>query len=175
MEGLISAILFFLIASAIGKNIKKVAKNRPGQAPAPRTQRPGQPDWKQMLPPELRELLGEEEEAPHAEPFPAVESDPSEEGTPSLEGVGQGEGRYDGGYIDGSLPHPKSLNEVYIGGSLPPRESDRLVPPKAARPLAVANIEEPAPAIARADLRRAVVMAEVLARPVALRPRGYRL
>ena len=75
---------------------------------------------------------------------------------------------YDDGCIGGSLPHER------------PTASARIKPRIQAADPAPILLNAASPAgrkskLTAAEMRRAVVMAEVLARPVALRPHGYRL
>ena len=75
---------------------------------------------------------------------------------------------YDDGCIGGSLPHKKTDKPVRVT----PRPQSPDTPPAI---LAASSSNERNPRLTAEEMRRAVVTAELLARPVALRPRGYRL
>ena len=156
------AVLLILVSlfGAVAKSARKAAQKRPGQTDAPdarlaqeirsarRRARAPQGD----LPPELRSAF---------EKAQAAHRGAQDEGDSRVE---------EDGCIGGSLPHQEAH---------PPRAEQ---PPAAKPAMAAVPVQAAAPRartplgeVNAEEMRRAVVMAEVLARPVSLRPRGYRL
>lgn len=75
---------------------------------------------------------------------------------------------YDDGCVGGSLPHERSVASARMKPRIQAADTAPIL-------LNAASPDERKSRLTAAEMRRAVVMAEVLARPVALRPHGYRL
>ena len=171
------AILFVLISviGAVAKNAKKTAEKRPGQAQRPQAAPPKKAgydparkevDWEEAFPPEVREVLARERGKGAAKkytlkprPTPVSAAKPAAEGASPV---------FADGCVGGSLPHDDR----------PPRQ--RATPREQAPDtlpvlLDAASHVKSQPKLTAAEMRRAVITAEALARPVALRPHGYRL
>lgn len=198
MNELIPLLIIALIASFVTRKSKKVAQKRPGSAPPPRpnVQAPGEarqvvvkeatpkasmptpevlkkvspspskPQNKKSggmnLPPEIRRVLDLEDPEPPR--TPAHTYKPKE-----------GQSRKDAsGCIGGSLPHTHTESPapvpaaVAVKAASPSLSTYGAVPEKEV-------LSGPLPSLSSEEMRRAVVLSEILARPVALRPRGYRL
>lgn len=197
MDALLVVLIIFGVVGAIVKNAGKTAKNRPGQksTPAQRMQtarpkvpaapNPTEPSWADNFPPELREVLANGRRKgtrSAAKPAASRAASPAEHSAPKTShastkdgslprgGVaGEGGSRvFDDGCIGGSLPHKKTDKPVRVT----PRPQSPDTPPAI---LAASSSNERNPRLTAEEMRRAVVTAELLARPVALRPRGYRL
>ena len=174
MEALITVIIMALVALSVGNAAKKLSRNRPGQgdprnrpgqqspyAPAQRPMRPMRPTWQQSLPPEMREMLGMDQPQQRRGEGTATEAVSSAEGGGYASGEGMSRGARDNRY-GGSLPQPEggfaSMSFVQTAQSAPA--------PIFAQP-------KPAPRMTPEEMRRAVILSEVLKRPVSLRRRGY--
>ena len=193
------AILFVLISviGAVAKNAKKTAEKRPGQAQRPQAapvKKAGydparkEVDWEEAFPPDVREVLARERGKGAAKKYTLKpKPTPVSAAKPAAEGVSP---VFADGCVGGSMPHEadaegKSVACVdgCVGGSLPhddrpPRERATLREQSPdTRPIlldATSHVRSQ-PNLTAAEMRRAVITAEVLSRPVALRPRGYRL
>ena len=193
------AILFVLISviGAVAKNAKKTAEKRPGQAQRPQAapvKKAGydparkEVDWEEAFPPDVREVLARERGKGAAKkytlkprPTPVSAAKPAAEGASPV---------FADGCAGGSMPHEvdtegKSVASAdgCVGGSLPhddrpPRQRAALreqAPDTLPVLLDAASHVRNQPKLTAAEMRRAVITAEALARPVALRPHGYRL
>ena len=189
MNELIPLLIIALIASFVTRKSKKVAQKRPGSAPPPKPNAqasagtpkasmptpealkkaaasPAKPQNKKPdginLPPEIRRIL--DPEVPESPRKPAHTYKPKE-----------GQSREDpSGCIGGSLPHTHTESPapvpaaVAVKAASPSLSTYGTVPEKEVP-------SGPLPSLSSEEMRRAVVLSEILARPVALRPRGYRL
>ena len=174
-DALIVVIALIAIVGSVIKNAKKTAKKRPGQAQRPQAapaQKTGRDpvgktaNWEEAFPPEVREVLTKERGKSTAKRYtPKPKSAPASAAKPAAEGASP---VFADGCVGGSLPHDDR----------PPRQ--RATPREQApdtRPvlLDAASHVKSEPKLTAAEMRRAVITAEALARPVALRPHGYRL
>lgn len=170
-------VLFILIGviGSVVKNARKTARKRPGQSPAARAPRnapekraqPVAPPWAENFPPELREVLSQNRRKGANAPQPAAATPgkaPAAGGAPSFEGKSP---VYADGCVGGSLPH---------GPEAAPAQATLRKQAPSTRPILLdaASLIERRPMLTAAELRRAVITSEILARPVALRPRGNR-
>ena len=196
-DALIVVIALIAIVGSVIKNAKKTAKKRPGQAQRPQAapaQKTGRDpvgktaNWEEAFPPEVREVLTKERGKNTAKRYtPKPKSAPASAAKPAAEGASP---VFADGCVGGSMPHEadaegKSIAyaDGCVGGSLPhddrpPRERATLREQSPdTRPvlLDAASHVRSQPKLTAAEMRRAVITAEVLSRPVALRPRGYRL
>lgn len=182
MDGLVAIVILFFVVSSVVGNLKKAGKKqesgREGQAarrPAAPPSRPAQPrpqgipDWRTV-----------------AQMFTGGEDD--------VDSPAQGESLEDErGCVGGSLPHEKhegqalpggslgyrstqgrSLKAGSLSGSLPyqPQESSQMAPRALTAASATPTVAHAArPALTGAQLRQAVVMAEVLGAPKGRRGR----
>ena len=192
------AILFVLISviGAVAKNAKKTAEKRPGQAQRPQAAPPKKAgydptrkevDWEEAFPPDVREVLARERGKGAAKkytlkprPTPVSAAKPAAEGASPV---------FADGCAGGSLPHEADTEgksvayaDGCVGGSLPhddkPRQRAALreqTPDTRPVLLDATSHVKSQPGLTAAEMRRAVITAEVLARPVALRPHGHRL
>ena len=199
-DALIVVIALIAIVGSVIKNAKKTAKKRPGQAQRPQAAPPKKAqraardtsldpvNWEEAFPPELREILSKERGTTTAKKYTLKpKSAPASAAKPAAEGASP---VFADGCVGGSMPHEadaegKSIAyaDGCVGGSLPhddrpPREHATLREQSPdTRPvlLDAASHVRSQPKLTAAEMRRAVITAEVLSRPVALRPRGYRL
>lgn len=187
-------VLFILIGviGSVVKNARKTARKRPGQSPAARAPRnapekraqPVAPPWAENFPPELREVLSQNRrkganapqpvaatpgKAPAAGGAPLSRKAPVPKAAlandaPSFEGKSP---VYADGCVGGSLPH---------GPEAAPAQATLRKQAPSTRPILLdaASLIERRPMLTAAELRRAVITSEILARPLALRPRGNR-
>ena len=199
MEALITVIIMALVALSVGNAAKKLSRNRPGQgdprnrpgqqspyAPAQRPMRPMRPTWQQSLPPEMREMLGMDQPQQRRGEGTATEAVSSAEGGGYASGEGMSRGARDNRY-GGSLPPPegyaseegmsRGAQDNRYGGSLPQPEggfaSMSFVQTAQSAPAPIFAQPKPAPRMTPEEMRRAVILSEVLKRPVSLRRRGY--
>jgi len=176
LEAFITIIIIALAALSIGNGVKKVSQNRPGQgsnpdarpgqrspySPAQRPMRPVRPNWQQTLPPELREILGMDQQQPRREGA-GTEAASSAEGAGSASEEGMSYGSHSSRY-GGSLPPPEDSF-----ATMSAVQATEPAPEFAPMPAA----QEHAARMSPEELRRAVILSEVLKRPVSLRRRGY--
>ena len=174
-DALIVVIALIAIVGSVIKNAKKTAKKRPGQAQRPQAapaQKTGRDpvgktaNWEEAFPPEVREVLTRERGKSTAKRYtPKPKNTPASAAKPAAEGASP---VFADGCVGGSLPHDDR----------PPRERATLREQSPdTRPIlldATSHVRSQ-PNLTAAEMRRAVITAEVLSRPVALRPRGYRL
>ena len=197
-DALIVVIALIAIIGSVIKNAKKAAKKRPGQAHKPQAapakgagqKPPGKAmNWEEAFPPELREVLAKERGKVPAKKYTlknAPKAAPASAAKPAAEGASP---VFADGCVGGSMPHgadAEGKSAAYadgcVGGSLPhddkphQRAALREQTPDT-RPVlldATSHVKSQ-PGLTAAEMRRAVITAEVLARPVALRPHGHRL
>ena len=198
-DALIVVIALIAIIGSVIKNAKKAAKKRPGQAQKPQAapakgagqKPPGKAmNWEEAFPPELREVLAKERGKAPAKKYTlknAPKAAPASAAKPGAEGASP---VFADGCVGGSMPHgldPEGKSVAYadgcVGGSLPhddrpPRQRATLreqTPDTRPVLLDATSHVRSQPKLSAAEMRRAVITAEVLSRPVALRPHGYRL
>ena len=195
LDGWIVVIFLIAIVGSVVKSARKSAQKRPGQSPQPQ-RKPPKPaaqasSWEENFPPELREVLAQNRhkgtgtakkytlKPMGANPVNTAKRAPVEGASPVSADGGVGgpaphgadtEGRsvaYADGCVGGSLPHDdKPRQRATLHGQAPDTSPVLLD--------ATSHVKCQ-PQLTAAEMRRAVVTAEVLARPVALRPHGYRL
>ena len=176
-DALIVVIALIAIIGSVIKNAKKAAKKRPGQAQKPQAapakgagqKPPGKAmNWEEAFPPELREVLAKERGKVPAKKYTlknAPKAAPASAAKPGAEGASP---VFADGCVGGSLPHDDR----------PPRQRATLreqAPNTRPVLLDATSHVRSQPKLSAAEMRRAVITAEVLSRPVALRPHGYRL
>ena len=195
-DALIVVIALIAIVGSVVKNAKKTAEKRPGQAQRPQAAPPKRPaatrgknvDWEEAFPPEVREVLAKERGKGTAKKYTLKpKSAPVSAAKPAAEGASP---VFADGCVGGSLPHEADTEgksvayaDGCVGGSLPhddrpPRQRATLreqAPDTRPVLLDATSHVKSQPKLTAAEMRRAVITAEVLARPVALRPHGYRL
>lgn len=198
-DALIVVIAFIAIVGSVIKKAKKTAEKRPGQAQKPQAAPPKKAkkaasdtsfdpvNWEEAFPPEVREILTKERGKSTAKKYtPKPKSAPASAAKPAAEGASP---VFADGCVGGSMPHgadAEGKSAAYadgcVGGSLPhddrPRQRAALreqAPDTRPVLLDAASHVQSQPKLTAAEMRRAVITAEVLARPVALRPHGYRL
>ena len=196
-DALIVVIAFIAIVGSVIKKAKKTAEKRPGQAQKPQAAPPKKAkrdaqgtsfdpvNWEEAFPPEVREILTRERGKSAAKKY-TPKSAPASAAKPAAEGASP---VFADGCLGGSMPHgadAEGKSVAYadgcMGGSLPhddkPRQRAALreqAPDTRPVLLDAASHVQSQPKLTAAEMRRAVITAEVLARPVALRPHGYRL
>ena len=196
-DALIVVIAFIAIVGSVIKKAKKAAEKRPGQAQKPQAAPPKKAkreaqgtsfdpvNWEEAFPPEVREILTRERGKSAAKKY-TPKSAPASAAKPAAEGASP---VFADGCVGGSMPHgadAEGKSVAYadgcMGGSLPhddrPRQRATLreqTPDTRPVLLDAASHVQSQPKLTAAEMRRAVITAEVLARPVALRPHGYRL
>ena len=196
-DALIVVIAFIAIVGSVIKKAKKTAEKRPGQAQKPQAAPPKKAkkaasdtsfdpvNWEEAFPPEVREILTRERGKSAAKKY-TPKSAPASAAKPAAEGASP---VFADGCVGGSMPHgadAEGKSVAYadgcMGGSLPhddrPRQRAALreqAPDTRPVLLDAASHVQSQPKLTAAEMRRAVITAEVLARPVALRPHGYRL
>ena len=179
------------------KKAKKTAEKRPGQAQKPQAAPPKKAkkaasdtsfdpvNWEEAFPPEVREILTRERGKSTAKKY-TPKSAPASAAKPAAEGASP---VFADGCVGGSMPHgadAEGKSVAYadgcMGGSLPhddrPRQRAALreqAPDTRPVLLDATSHVQSQPKLTAAEMRRAVITAEVLARPVALRPHGHRL
>lgn len=164
MDGIVALLtILILIGSLVGR-ARSLSQKRPGRASAPAA-RPAQ----EARPLQERRPARRQTAVPQKKLPPELRSAFEKARTQAAPAQSEGASRVaEDGCVGGSLPHEEAH---------PPKPA-RPAPEAATAPMPRA---QQAPAISAlgavdaAQMRRAVVMAEVLARPVSLRPRGYRL
>ena len=198
-DALIVVIAFIAIVGSVIKKAKKTAEKRPGQAQKPQAAPPRKAkkaasdtsfdpvNWEEAFPPELREVLARERGTTTAKKSTLKpKSAPASAAKPAAEGASP---VFADGCVGGSMPHgadAEGKSVAYadgcMGGSLPhddrPRQRAALreqTPDTRPVLLDATSHVKSQPKLTAAEMRRAVITAEVLARPVALRPHGYRL
>ena len=144
-------------------------------------------NWEEAFPPEVREILTKERGKSTAKKYtPKPKSAPASAAKPAAEGASP---VFADGCVGGSMPHgadAEGKSVAYadgcMGGSLPhddrPRQRAALreqTPDTRPVLLDATSHVQSQPKLTAAEMRRAVITAEVLARPVALRPHGHRL
>ena len=193
-DALIVVIALIAIVGSVIKNAKKTAKKRPGQAQRPQAapaQKTGRnpvgktANWEEAFPPEVREILTRERGKSAAKKY-TPKSAPASAAKPAAEGASP---VFADGCVGGSMPHEADAEgksvayaDGCVGGSLPhddrPRQRaalrEQTPDTRPVLPDATSHVKSQ-PKLTAAEMRRAVITAEVLARPVALRPHGYRL
>ena len=199
MDALIFLFAIIAIVGSVIKNARKTAKKRPGQAQKPQAAPPRKAkkaasdtsfdpvNWEEAFPPELREVLARERGTTTAKKYTLKpKSAPASAAKPAAEGASP---VFADGCVGGSMPHgadAEGKSAAYadgcVGGSLPhddrPRQRAALreqTPDTRPVLLDATSHVKSQPKLTAAEMRRAVITAEVLARPVALRPHGYRL
>ena len=196
-DALIVVIAFIAIVGSVIKKAKKTAEKRPGQAQKPQAAPPKKAkkaasdtsfdpvNWEEAFPPEVREILTKERGKSTAKKY-TPKSAPASAAKPAAEGASP---VFADGCVGGSMPHgadAEGKSAAYadgcVGGSLPhddkPRQRAALreqAPDTRPVLLDATSHVQSQPKLTAAEMRRAVITAEVLARPVALRPHGYRL
>ena len=193
-DALIVVIAFIAIVGSVIKKAKKTAEKRPGQAQKPQAAPPKKAasdtsfdpvNWEEAFPPEVREILTRERGKSAAKKY-TPKSAPASAAKPAAEGASP---VFADGCVGGSMPHgadAEGKSVAYadgcMGGSLPhddrPRQRAALreqTPDTRPVLLDATSHVQSQPKLTAAEMRRAVITAEVLARPVALRPHGYRL
>ncbi len=196
-DALIVVIAFIAIVGSVIKKAKKTAEKRPGQAQKPQAAPPKKAkkaasdtsfdpvNWEEAFPPEVREILTKERGKSTAKKY-TPKSAPASAAKPAAEGASP---VFADGCVGGSMPHgadAEGKSVAYadgcMGGSLPhddrPRQRAALreqTPDTRPVLLDATSHVKSQPKLTAAEMRRAVITAEVLSRPVALRPRGYRL
>ena len=196
-DALIVVIAFIAIVGSVIKKAKKTAEKRPGQAQKPQAAPPKKAkkaasdtsfdpvNWEEAFPPEVREILTRERGKSAAKKY-TPKSAPASAAKPAAEGASP---VFADGCVGGSMPHgadAEGKSVAYadgcMGGSLPhddrPRQRAALreqAPDTRPVLLDATSHVQSQPKLTAAEMRRAVITAEVLARPVALRPHGYRL
>ena len=198
-DALIVVIALIAIVGSVIKNAKKTAKKRPGQAQRPQAAPPKKAqraardtsfdpvNWEEAFPPELRDILAKERGTTAAKKYTLKpKSAPASAAKPAAEGASP---VFADGCVGGSMPHgadAEGKSAAYadgcVGGSLPhddkPRQRAALreqTPDTRPVLLDATSHVKSQPGLTAAEMRRAVITAEVLARPVALRPHGHRL
>ena len=198
-DALIVVIAFIAIVGSVIKKAKKTAEKRPGQAQKPQAAPPKKAkrdaqgtsfdpvNWEEAFPPEVREILTKERGKSTAKKYtPKPKSAPASAAKPAAEGASP---VFADGCVGGSMPHgadAEGKSAAYadgcVGGSLPhddkPRQRAALreqAPDTRPVLLDATSHVQSQPKLTAAEMRRAVITAEVLARPVALRPHGHRL
>lgn len=198
-DALIVVIALIAIIGSVIKNAKKAAKKRPGQAQRPQAAPPKKAqraardtsfdpvNWEEAFPPELREILSKERGTTTAKKYTLKpKSAPASAAKPAAEGASP---VFADSCVGGSMPHgadAEGKSAAYadgcVGGSLPhddkPRQRAALreqTPDTRPVLLDATSHVKSQPGLTAAEMRRAVITAEVLARPVALRPHGHRL
>ena len=196
-DALIVVIAFIAIVGSVIKKAKKTAEKRPGQAQKPQAAPPKKAkrdaqgtsfdpvNWEEAFPPEVREILTRERGKSAAKKY-TPKSAPASAAKPAAEGASP---VFADGCVGGSMPHgadAEGKSAAYadgcVGGSLPhddkPRQRaalrEQTPDTRPVLPDATSHVKSQ-PKLTAAEMRRAVITAEVLARPVALRPHGYRL
>ena len=199
MDALIFLFAIIAIVGSVIKNARKTAKKRPGQAQKPQAAPPRKAkkaasdtsfdpvNWEEAFPPELREVLARERGTTTAKKYTLKpKSAPASAAKPAAEGASP---VFADGCVGGSMPHgadAEGKSAAYadgcVGGSLPhddrPRQRAALreqTPDTRPVLLDATSHVKSQPKLTAAEMRRAVITAEVLARPVALRPHGHRL
>ena len=196
-DALIVVIAFIAIVGSVIKKAKKTAEKRPGQAQKPQAAPPKKAkkaasdtsfdpvNWEEAFPPEVREILTRERGKSAAKKY-TPKSAPASAAKPAAEGASP---VFADGCVGGSMPHgadAEGKSAAYadgcVGGSLPhddkPRQRAALreqAPDTRPVLLDATSHVQSQPKLTAAEMRRAVITAEVLARPVALRPHGHRL
>ena len=196
-DALIVVIAFIAIVGSVIKKAKKTAEKRPGQAQKPQAAPPKKAkkaasdtsfdpvNWEEAFPPEVREILTRERGKSAAKKY-TPKSAPASAAKPAAEGASP---VFADGCVGGSMPHgadAEGKSVAYadgcMGGSLPhddkPRQRAALreqTPDTRPVLLDATSHVQSQPKLTAAEMRRAVITAEVLAHPVALRPHGYRL
>ena len=146
-------------------------------------------NWEEAFPPELREVLAK---GARQGPGEEIYLEKRAQGRACQRGKARGGGAspvFADGCVGGSMPHgadAEGKSAAYadgcVGGSLPhddkPRQRAALreqTPDTRPVLLDATSHVKSQPGLTAAEMRRAVITAEVLARPVALRPHGHRL